>query len=496
MYYVTIDDLKATLRDLAEILQIIALVMLIPIIVTGVYGNASNPAEFLKQIFAFLVPSLIFYILYRLFKQSGKTETVTQTKHAFLTVVVAWMLIALIGMLPFWIRGTLDPVDSFFESMSGWATTGMTMIETPEIVDKDILFYRSLTHLVGGVGIIALGLVVFLHTGKAASEYYGSEVGTQKIKPGIRGTVMETWKIYLLYAFTGVILYYLAGMPFFDSVNHSWAAIATGGFSVRTQSIGYYNSLLIEAITMLLMIAGAISFLVHYRLFNGDVKSLVSNIEAKYMFSLILFSMLLIWVNIYGSPVDFNSSSWFQSLRHSAFQTVSSITCTGFGTSSTGEWPHLSQTIMMMLMYFGGFYGSTAGGIKLLRLAVMAKAMHYVFKRMILPKNAVITLRIGGKNISNEEIIYVLGFSIIYLVVSVLGAIGLMWLGYTGYEGMELSLSAMGNVGIVFVTGSRWYGMHAAGKILLALLMWIGRLEVFPILLLFRPIKLGRKNHT
>jgi len=494
MYYVLLDDIKVTLRDLSEILQIMAFIMLIPIIASFIYASSTNTLVLLEKISAFVVPSIVFYLLYRFFHKIGDTDTPTLTKHAFLTVVIAWMLIALVGMLPFLIRGTLSPVDSFFESMSGWATTGMTMISEPEIVDHDILFYRSLTHLVGGVGIIALGLVVFLHTGKAAAQYYGSEVGSQQIKPGIRGTIKETWKIYLLLAFTGVVLYYLAGMPLFDAVNHSWAAIATGGFSVKTQSIGYYGSPVVEVITMFLMLAGAISFLVHYRLFNGDWKALTDNIEAKHMFFLILFCILLIWGNLYGMPLDFDSSSRLQTLRHSAFQTISSITCTGFGTSATGEWPQLSQTLMMMLMYFGGFYGSTAGGIKLLRLAIMVKAIHYVFKKMTLPKTAVLNLRIGDKTIPRDQIIYVLGFSIVYLIVSVLGAIGLMALDYTGYESMELSLSAMGNVGIVFVTGARWYGMHAAGKILLAILMWIGRLEVFPILLLFRPIKFKKKK--
>lgn len=494
MYYLTLEDLKISLRDLAEILQVMAVVMLIPVFVTGIYTSSEKTISFLIEISAFLVPSILFYLLYRIFRSWGATESGTQTKHAFLTVVIAWMIIAVVGMLPFWIRGTLDPVDSFFESMSGWATTGMTMIETPELVDKDILFYRSLTHLVGGVGIIALGLVVFLHTGKAAAEYYGSEVGAQQIKPGIKGTVTETWKIYLLYAFAGVILYYLAGMPFFDAVNHAWAAIATGGFSTKTASIGHYDSLLIEAITIILMLAGSISFLLHYRLFNGDVKTLVDNVEMKHMFFLILLSTLLIWGNLINANVDFNSSSLFQSLRQSVFQTVSSVSCTGFGTSDTGQWPELSQTIMMLLMYLGGFYGSTAGGIKLLRFAIVVKAIHYVFKRMVLPRNAVVTLRLGGKNISLNEILYVLGFSMAYLIVSLAGAASLMWLGYTGYESMELSLSAMGNVGIVFVTGADWYQMHDVGKIILALLMWIGRLEVFPILLLFMPIRVRRRS--
>ncbi|HHQ45037.1 MAG TPA: TrkH family potassium uptake protein [Candidatus Altiarchaeales archaeon] len=493
MYSFTLDDLKVTLRDLSGILQVLSIVMLVPVAATVFYTSAQSKTELFHEMLAFLLPSLVFYMLYTLSKKAGKTKTETRTSHALTTVVVAWMIIAIVGMLPFLVRGTLGPVDSFFESMSGWATTGMTMIEYPENIDKDILLYRSLTHLVGGVGIIALGLVVFLNTGKAAAEYYGSEVGVQRIKPGIRGTVVETWKIYMLYAFAGTILYFIAGMSFFDALNHSWAAIATGGFSTHSQSIGHFDSVVIEVITILLMLAGAVSFLLHYRLFTGDVKSLLSNVESKFMFFLILTSTLVVWASVFNSAPDFNSASPAISLRKSAFQTVSAITCTGFGTSDTGQWPELAQTVLIMLMYSGGFYGSTAGGIKLLRLAVIVKSIHYVFKRMMLPKNAVVAFKLGEKNIDFADLLYVLGFSMIYLIISLVGAILLMSLGFTGMEGVELSFSAMGNVGIVFVTGARWFEMVSSGKIVLALLMWIGRLEVFPILLLLRPL-VRRKN--
>jgi len=489
MIYLDWEDFKASLRNLSGILQVLALVMLAPIIATISYSQTQNLWGLMWEAAAFIVPSLLMYFLHRLINRYVKSSRDIKTKHAMLTVVMAWMLVAVLGAMPFLIRGVLDPVDSFFESMSGWATTGMTMIEYPEIIDRDILFYRSWTHLIGGVGIIALGLIVLMQSGSVAMEYYSSEVGAQRIKPGIKSTVVETWKIYLLYALAGVVLLNVAGMSFFDAVNHSFAAIATGGFSTHTDSIGYYNNIWVEVIIVFLMVAGAVSFLLHFKLFNGNVKSFFRNIETKYMFALIVLVSLICFWNLIGSDAQgVDTTSVFDTARKSIFQTVSSITCTGFGTANPGNWPQLSQVSLMILMYTGGFYGSTAGGIKLLRLAVVMKAVHYTVKKMLLPKHAIVTMKVGNRNITSEEILYVLGLSMVYLIVALIGSVLIMGLGYNVLDSFSTSLSAMGNVGIVYIQGDGWYHMHPVGKIIIALLMWIGRLEIFPILMLLAPI--------
>jgi len=488
------SDLKIAFRDLTGIFQVVSIVMLLPITVTILYSQTSDPRVILEKVSAFIVPSLVLYLLYILFKRWFASRHRTETKHALLAVTFAWLIIALVGSLPFIIRGTLDPVDAFFESMSGWATTGMTMIEYPEALmggGEDILFYRSLTHLVGGVGIIALGLMILIHSGTAAMAYYASEVGSQRIRPGIKSTIAETWKIYLLYALAGVILLYLAGMTPFDAVNHSFAAIATGGFSTHSQSIAYFDSPLIEAVLILLMLAGSVSFLLHFKLFEGKLRLFARNVETKLMLFLIASStlILLVYFLASGGIAGVDASSPLDVLRKSVFQVVSSISCTGFSTVNADNWPPLAQTILLILMYTGGFYGSTAGGIKLLRLAVVAAAIAHTVKKMVLPKSAVLSLRISGKHIDQKEVVYVLGLSMAYLIVAVLGGMTLMSLGpYTGYQSMELSLSAMGNVGIVYVTGEPWFNMPDVGKITIALLMWIGRLEIFPVLIILRSI--------
>lgn len=489
MIYLDWEDVKVALKDLSAILRILSVVMLVPILATIYYSEAVTPLDLMVEAMAFIVPSVLMFASYKAITKYVATKQETRTKHALLTVVAAWMIIALFGSLPFLIRGELGPVDSFFESMSGWATTGMTMIEHPEATPRDILFYRSWTHAVGGVGIIALGLIVLMQSGSVAMDYYSSEVGGQRIKPGIKSTVLETWKIYSLYTLAGIVLLYIAGMSPFDAINHGFAAIATGGFSTHAESIAYFNSVFIEVVCIFLMLAGAISFLLHYKMFNGDIKALFRNVQARYMFVLIAGTTVLTFWSLYGADIPgVDTASTFDTFRKSLFQTVSASTCTGFGTASTGNWPELPQTLLMILMYIGGFYGSTAGGIKLLRFVVIIKAVHYTVKKMLLPRHAILTMKMGGKTIGQNELLYVLGLSMVYLVVAVIGATLIMMLGYTGYEAISTSLSAMGNVGIVYIQGARWFDMPAIGKIIITLLMWIGRLEIFPILILLAPI--------
>ncbi|MFH1722696.1 MAG: TrkH family potassium uptake protein [Candidatus Altiarchaeota archaeon] len=489
------EDVEVVIRDMAGVFQLLAYIMLIPIVVSILYGGDAGILEIIVKIVAFIIPGFIFHLTAAAIRKNFKSQRHTEAKHALLSMVFIWLIVALVGALPFMIRGTLGPVDAFFESMSGWATTGMTQIEYPEYLmdsgDYDILFYRSLTHLVGGVGIIALALMVLMQSKTAAKAYYGSEVGSQKIRPAIKGTLKETWKIYGIFTFTCAVLLYLAGMTPFDAVNHSFSALSTGGFSTHSQSIAYFNSPLIEGILIFFMIVGAVSFLLHYRLLNGDIKGFFGNIETRYMFILILFSVAIITPSLYNQGAGFQHvdllNGW-ESFRLSVFQTVSAITCTGFSTANAGDWPEVTQTIIMGLMYTGGMYGSTAGGIKLLRLAIIIRAVFYVTKRMLLPRSAVVVMKVDQKPIDAEDILYVLGFGMIYLVIAVIGALFFMLLGYTGYHSMALTLSAMGNVGIVYITGDPWYHMPAIGKIVVALLMWVGRLEIFPMLMLLQPI--------
>jgi len=481
MLSVSLRDIKISLYDLGGICRVVSFVFLIPLVFTLYYGLVHGSVDIVTNMLAFLAPAVMLYLLFLVLSRVRIEDAKPKTKHAMITTSLAWLIIALIGSLPFIISGTLGPLDAFFESMSGWTTTGMTMFEYPESCPRDVLFYRALTQWVGGIGIIVLALVVFMRKGTVARDYYSSEVGEQKIRPRIKGTIKETWKIYSIYTLACITLLYLAGMPFFDSIAQSFSALSTGGFTTHATSIGYYNSPLIEFILMVFMVIGAIGFLIHFKLFNGQYRALIGNIEFRYMVGIISISVMIIfaafWLNF--------PSSVFDALRVGAFQAVAGMTCTGFSTIDLENWPDLPITVLILLMYIGGLYGSTAGGIKLLRFIIILKVVGHNLKRLILPKSAVFRIKLGGKPIVDEEILFVLGFSFAYVIVAILGTLVMMFLGYSGIVSLFLTLSAMGNVGLINIGGDSWFLMHWLGKLALIALMWVGRLEIFPVLTMF-----------
>lgn len=490
MLSLNLEDIKVALRDLSEIFRIVSFIFLVPLLVTMymlVTGVVQDTMSIIGRISMFLIPALILYLLHLILK--GITaEISTKTRHAMISVALGWLIIALVGSLPYILSDTLTPIDAFFESMSGWTTTGMTMIKDIESIHEDhadILFYRSLTQWVGGVGIIVMALVVFMRKGTVAMVYYSSERGERRIKPSIRGTIIETWKIYTVYTIACMILLYLAGMTPFDAITHSFSALSTGGFSTHTESIAFfYDKPLIEPILIIFMLIGAISFLIHFRIFEGNIRSLFNNIEFRYMLAIISIAILAISSVLYTTS---SLQNFLEVFRETVFQSVAAMTCTGFSIVNIGEWPEVPQTVLMILMYLGGIYGSTAGGIKLLRLVVIVDVIYYSMKKLMLPRTAILRIKLGDKSIGGSEIFSVFGLSAAYLAIAIIGALLIMITNYNFNElqSMYLSLSAMGNVGLTDVSGSAWFGMSVLCKIILALLMWIGRLEIFPVLILF-----------
>ncbi|MBN2014191.1 MAG: TrkH family potassium uptake protein [Candidatus Altiarchaeota archaeon] len=481
------EDLKIVANDLREICKIGSFIMFVPLIVTIFFlikqGN-SDSLHILKKFAAFIIPSIALHLMY-LGLGRIRSETQPRTKHRMITVSLAWLIIALIGSLPYIINGTLDPLSSVFESMSGWTTTGMTMISAPEEFDMDVIFYRSFTQWVGGVGIIVLALVVFMRKGTFAMDYYASEVGEQRIKPRLKGTIKETWKIYTVYTLACIVLLYVLGVEPFDAIVHALSALSTGGFSSHADSVGYYNNhangLLIQLTLIVFMIIGAISFLLHFRLFEGKYKTMFNNVELRYMVWILSTATLITFLLLHTS----NPEDPMKTFMDSLFHMVAAMTCTGFSTVDLRAWSDLPQSIVIVLMYIGGLYGSTAGGIKILRLVLIVQVIMHSIKRLLLPKTAVLRMKIEGKQVEGNEIIYVFALCSVYLLVSVVGAGFLMYSGYGGIQSMFLSFSAMGNTGLTAVSNDLWFTMPWTDKIVLTLLMWIGRLEIFPVLVLF-----------
>lgn len=490
MPYIDFGDIRIALNDASQIFRVVSFIILIPIAVALYYADNYEIISILSEISAFAIPSIIFYVLYMVLRKL-RFEATTKTKHAMITVALVWLIIPIIGSLPFLIRGLLNPVDSFFESISGWTATGFTMIRDVDSTPPDILFYRSLSEWVGGVGIIVLALVVFMRKGTVAMVYYSSERGDQRIKPSIKNTVIEIWKIYFVYTLACIVLLFIAGMGMFDAINHSFAALATGGFSRHTDSVAYFHNPLIEFILVIFMLIGAISFLLHFRIFNGDYKAVLRNVEFKSLLTLLFFAVVAITSNLY---LQNNSESIIHLIRVSSFQAVSSLTTTGFSTADIGKWPEFSQAILMSLMYIGGFYGSTAGGIKLLRLVVIMELIHYNLKKLILPKTAIVRMKISSRALDVDEILGSVGMSFAYLVIALFGGLIITSIGYSILPSLMLSFSAMGSVGLSPLSGDPWFNMPILGKFTMIALMWIGRLEIFPVLIFLGSFRIKRNT--
>ncbi|OYT52877.1 MAG: hypothetical protein B6U72_07325 [Candidatus Altiarchaeales archaeon ex4484_2] len=478
-----IRDVKIALHDLGEICWLMSLIFLIPTVFSVIYAGEYNPLHLMEQVYVFIVPATVMYLLHMVFRRVTSIRE-TRRKHVIISVALAWLIIPLVGSLPFLLSGTLSPLDSFFESMSGWTTTGMTMIENPEKVREDILFLRSLSQWVGGIGVVALALVVFMREGTVSMEYYAQEVGKQKLKPMVRGTIIETWKIYSMYTIACIVLLIILGVPVFDSINISFATLSTGGFTTHAESIGFYKNPAIEFVVAIFMVVGATSFLIHLRIFEGEYMTLFRNIEFRYMIRILGLSLILVTCFMYLAGGYHDAGDALEIGRSVFFHSVAAITCTGFSIGDISGWIQVPQSVLMLMMYTGGIYGSTAGGIKLLRFIIVLKVLKHSFDKLTLPKSAVLRIGINNRFLEYEEIVHIFGLCGAYLIVALIGGLVITSLGFEELHAFFLSLSAMGNVGLIDVSSVAWFSMSSLCKITLILLMWIGRLEIFPIIIL------------
>ncbi|VVB55382.1 Cation transport protein [uncultured archaeon] len=480
---ITLEDAFIVIRDLGAIFHLLALVMPVPALAT-IYFERNLPINtIIWDTFTMLVPAIIFYLLY-LFCSELKIQHSAQTSHAMVAVATAWLIVALVCATPFILRGQLNPIDAFFESMSGWATNGFTIIPDIEGFPKDLLLFRSWMQFVGGVGFIGLALIT-IEGNLPALEYYLSGVGGQKITPSVHGTVRVMWRIFLLYALAGIVMLYIAGMPIFDAVCISFSAISTGGFTPHAANIAYYGSHAIEAVLILMMTMGAISFFVHYQLFQGRWKELFRNLEFKYYIILVSCGWLLITLFLIewdtATPQTITTTAW-----EALFHVVSASTTTGFRISDISRWSEPAKSVLMFLMYVGGAYGSSAGGIRLLRFAVVTAALLYTLRRLMYPKSAVIALKAGGRVFTEDEAFFALTLCCAYVIIAFLGAVGLSLAGFASGDSLSISLASLGEVGLQQVPTSDWLAMSDWAKMLITLLMWVGRIEIFPLLAIAR----------
>ena len=467
---------------ISNLFKILMFLFLFPLAVSIYYK------EGLKLSMAYVIPIIILCILSYFLSNKTPENQSFFSKEGLVIVSLSWLLISFFGALPFIISGSIpNIVDAFFESVSGFTTTGASILSEVESLNKSILFWRSLTHVVGGMGVLVLVLAILpkgnnqaLHIMRA--EVPGPTVGKIVGKMNYNSRIL--YIIYISMIIILIIFMLLGGMPLFDACIHAFGTAGTGGFSCKNTSIGFYNSAYIDYVTAIGMIAFGLNFNLFYLLILGNIKQVFKSEEARYYLSIIFISTFLICLNIH----HFYSS--ISRMIRDVFFTVSSIiTTTGFSTVDFDKWPTFSKTILMFLMFCGACAGSTAGGFKVSRLTILIKKFVREFKKIGHP-NKVLNIQLEGKTLDKEMLEGVDSYFILYSVILFILLLITAWDSDTFITALSAVLATFNNIGpglgAVGPT-SNFANYSAFTKIVLSLGMLLGRLEIIPLLILVSP---------
>lgn len=453
--------------------------MVISALVSAVYHDGA-----LMPLMYSAIVSILFGIFPFLFVPS---DLPISNKEGFFIVAGSWLLCCVTGMIPFilW-GGEFSPANAWFESVSGFTTTGSSILQNIEALPMGLLFWRSATHFIGGIGIIVFMLSVLPFMGKAEMVLYRAEMSSL-VQEAFHHRTRRILQI-LLYVYAGLTLFetialLLCGMNLFDAVTHSFATIATGGFSPKNMSIAHYKSPLIETVVMVFMVLSGINFALLFGAIMGSMLKFLRSPIVKYYCITLALGVIFVTLNIHGADYD----SWTTALRHGAFQVISLGTSTGFASADSSVWPSFSQLILIFFTLQCACAGSTSGGIKADRMLLFLKV---VKKRIFLfqhPK-AVAAVKIGKQNVEHDSIESAVSYITLYLAVVFLSALLLAFMGVDGLTAFSGSAAAMGNVGPGFGTvGSMANFSHIpdGSKWILTAVMLLGRLEIFGIIALF-----------
>ena len=410
-------------------------------------------------------------------------------RDGYVLVSFAWVAFSLFGMLPFYIGGYIpDIANAFFETMSGFSSTGATILDDIESLPHGILFWRSMTQWIGGLGIIMFTIAVLPIFGVSGLQVFAAEASGpthDKVHPRIGITAKWIWSIYTGITTLLVCLLMLGGMDWFDSICHAFATTGTGGFSTKQASVAYYNSPYIEYVISIFMFISGINFTLVLLFVNRKFKKFISNAELKFYFSSVVFFTAVIAIALYyTSPMGME-----ESFRKSLFQVISLHTSTGFATDDYMQWSPVLWGLLTIIMLMGACAGSTTGGLKCIRMVILTKVSRNEFKHILHP-NAILPVRINKQVISSSIVSTVLAFCFIYITIIVISTLLMMAMGVGAEESIGCVISSIGNMGPgLGETGPAysWNALPDAAKWLLSLLMLLGRLELFTVLLLFTP---------
>ena len=471
---------RMVLYMLGKVIQLEAALML-PALITSLIYREECTVDFLVTI---AVAVAVGFILSKAFKPSSK---VIFAKEGFVIVALCWVVLSAIGALPFFLSGEIPSyIDAFFETVSGFTTTGASILDNVEVMSRGLLFWRSFTHWIGGMGVLVFVMAVVntlsdrsIHILRAESP--GPVVG--KLVPKMKQTTRILYIIYIALTVLNIIFLLAGGMPLFESIVHAFGTAGTGGFGVKADSFGSYSAYLQWVTTVFMLIFG-INFNIYYLLLIKKWKTALKSGELWFYSGMVIFCIVLIGINIY--PLY---GSVGETVRHSAFQVATVVSTTGYATADFNQWPTFAKTVLLMLMFIGACAGSTAGGFKCARVVILLKKMRRETKRLLHPRS-VNTVRFEGKRVDDPVVGSVSAYLVIYVLLYC--AMTLM-ISIDGFD-IETNISAVSacfnNIGPALGAAgpaSNYADFSAFSKILLSGAMLLGRLEIYPIILTLSP---------
>lgn len=470
---------KTILHFTGNTLMLLAAAILIPIIVAIIYNEQRYIAPFL---YSAVISAVIGFSLAKLFKAEMKMTL----KSAMIFSTIIWLIACALGALPYYFSGELSYLNAYFEAMSGFTTTGFSMYANLDAVSYTINFWRGFTQWIGGLGIIFLLLALLRSTGVDVMRLYFAEGRVERLRPSIKHSTRIIVYIYLLFTAISIALFLLAGMPVFDSIFHAFTALSTGGFGMHNTSLLFYNSVWIEIAAMIVMMIGATNFALHYTVLKGNWKEYFKDIETKVAYSLIILSTILVTFALYNNQVYGNDL--LLNFRFALFQMVSAVTTTGLQTAFypdlLAKWIGLGTFLITIIMIIGAGSLSTGGGIKWLRFGVLLKGISWQVKSFILPGKAVMARKIHHVTELSitEDVLRITGaFVFTYLVVYIISVI-IVLIYYPDISRVIFEVaSALSNVGLS--SGIITADSPAVVKIVFIINFWMGRLEIWPVLL-------------
>ena len=474
---------KFVAKMIGVLILYLGFAMIFPLI-CGIYYHDTSVVPLQKSMGITISIGLVLLLFFR----RAQEKTITQ-REGIAIVAFGWTAVGLFGALPFYLSTEFGSFgDAFFESVSGFTTTGSSILADIESVSKGLLFWRSFIQWIGGMGIIVLSVAILPFLGVGGMQLYKAEVPSpvpDKLKPRIRDTAIVLWKVYAIISLAEVLLLLMGGMDFYNALCHTFTTMPTGGFSTKNTSITHFNSLYFDTVIFFFMFLAGINFSLHYQMLKGKPLVFWKDSECRFFICTILFLIAVVSINLYGSVYE----KIGHALRFGAFQVVSIVTTTGFATADYENWPAMSQIIILLCMFLGASAGSTGGGMKCLRIMICFKYCYRELFYLIHP-HAVTHIKIGGKPISEDITRSVLGFLALYMGIFALCSVLLAGMGNDFVTSFTAVASALGNIGPGFgsVGPTENYGhISCLGKWLLIWCMLLGRLEIFTVIILIVP---------